>query len=128
MFNLKSSLGTHTVQESKDSSYSTEEVNTGTTWIDGSTIYKKTIVYENTALSSSFKKEHGISNVNKIIKGQYILQADDGGTVLFPDITNSGKGLKFDASQVYIQGRGNDSWAAMSSRKFYATLWYTKTN
>lgn len=128
MFTLKSSKGTHSVQESKDSSYSTAEVSTGTTWVDGKTIYKKTFAYNNTALSNSFNKAHGISNVYRVIDVKAVLIADDGGSIQFPDLTSSGKGLKFDGNTTSIYGRGNDTWSAQATRTLYVTLYYTKTS
>ena len=44
MFSFKSKGTTRRVTEPKDQSFSTSEINTGTTWIDGSTIYKKSVL------------------------------------------------------------------------------------
>lgn len=48
--------------------YSTSEVNTGMKWVDGSTIYKKTV--DTGALPNSANKSvpHGITNLHRVIK------------------------------------------------------------
>ena len=48
--------------------YSTDEVETGLTWIDGSTIYKKTVHVNSLPNATTQSYAHGISNIDKIIK------------------------------------------------------------
>ena len=43
--------------------YSTSEIDTGKTWIDGSKIYRKTISYSGTAIGAYKEIAHGISNI-----------------------------------------------------------------
>lgn len=48
--------------------YSTNEVNTGAKWIDGSAIYKKTINFGALPNNTSKTVAHGISNIANVIK------------------------------------------------------------
>ena len=50
-------------------SYSTDEIDTGAKWIDGKTIYRKTIEWGSLPSSTSTtNKAHNISNIEKVIK------------------------------------------------------------
>ena len=51
-------------------SYSTSEVNTGATWIDGSAIYKKTIDTGTLPNNSTTGVSHGILNMDRVIKAE----------------------------------------------------------
>ncbi len=59
-------------------SYSTEEVATGGTWIDGKPIYKKTLTATNKGTSSSFAFDQTILNVDTIIKAEGFIKCSSG--------------------------------------------------
>lgn len=96
--------------------YSTTEINTGKTWIDGKPIYRKTINASN--IGTAFST--GVSNIDK----------------LFFDNTYSY--VYYDSTHFYLLSRGNFVYdkttnkivaenTAISSWNAYITIEYTKT-
>lgn len=129
MFSFKSKGTTRRVTEPKDQSFSTSEIKTGTTWIDGSTIYKKTV---NTgALNSNNKQtKHGISGIKQVIKmeGLAIATSHSMGTIYVSlprahrDNDHDGIGLEVYGNVVnVIVGQNNVFYDS------YVTIYYTKT-
>lgn len=129
MFSFKSKGTTRRVTEPKDQSFSTSEINTGTTWIDGSTIYKKTV---NTGALNSTNKQtkHGISGIKQIIKmeGFAIATTSSMGTVYVSlphahrDNDHDGIGLEvYDNVVNVLVGQNNVFYDS------YVTIYYTKT-
>ena len=117
--------GTLAVRE--DFKYSTSEVNTGTVWVDDKVIYKKTLSYNNTAIANGTTWNHGISNINEVVKVEAHLNAD-GTYIGFPSTTNnSANDLGLRVSKTQIIFFGNDSWSANTNRTIYVTVYYTKT-
>ena len=107
--------------------YSTSEVATGFTWVDGSTIYKKTINFGALPNAASKAVAHGISNLNRVIRVEAI--ADYGtGSTKFPIPFSSPAGLSsnvtlaVESSTIGISA-GNDRSGATA----YVTLYYTKS-
>ena len=111
------------------SNYSEKEIDTHTTWIDGKTIYKKTV---NTgALHSNNKQtKHGISGIKQVIKmeGLAIATAPSMGTVYVSlprphrDNDHDGIGLEVYGNVVnVIVGQNNVFYDS------YVTIYYTKT-
>ena len=108
-------------------SYSLSEVNTGTTWVDGKSIYKKTLRYNNTTLANNTTINHGISNIYRVVKIEAHID-DNGYHLAFPTTANGSPndlGIRVTATQ--IQFVGNDSWGAGATRYIYVTLYYTKS-
>lgn len=60
------------------SDYSTSEVNTGKTWIDGKPIYRKVINYGNLPNSSYNQVLHNISNLSQFTKIEAIAKTQAG--------------------------------------------------
>lgn len=111
-----------------NNSYSTSETNTGGTWVDGKTIYKKTLSFNNTAIGNGTTLAHNISSISEIVKAEGHLNAN-GTYIGFPSTTNnSSNDLSFRVDTTQIQWFGNDSWGAQTSRTIYITIWYTKTS
>lgn len=109
------------------SSYSETETDTGTTWIDGKAIFKKTLKYNNTAVANGTTWDHGISGINEIVKVEAHLNAD-GTYMAYPTTVNNGSndlGLRVSKTQIIFFG--NDSWGANTNRTTYVTIYYTKT-
>lgn len=109
-------------------SYSTSEVDTGTTWIDGSTIYKKTINFGALPDASSKTVAHAISNLNYIVKWDG-MTTRTGDSIFRPlplvnpaDATLQAS-VEFDATNVYVY-TGSDR----SDYSAYITLYYTKSS
>lgn len=129
MFSFKSKGTTRRVTEPKDQSFSTSEINTGTTWIDGSTIYKKTV---NTGALNSTNKQtkHGISGIKHVIKmeGFAIATTTSMGTVYVSlprahrDNDHDGIGLEVYGNVVKVSVGTNNVFYDS-----YVTIYYTKT-
>lgn len=107
--------------------YSTSEINTGTKWIDGSDIYKKTVYLGNLPNTGSKNIAHGISNFDIPIKleGMAISEAGTGMplNITRPDSAVSGIGAYVSVTNITIV-TGSDR----SSMVGYATVYYTKSS
>lgn len=109
--------------------YSTSEINTGATWIDGSTIYKKTISTGNLPSSAgSITVAHGISNLGRILKieGSYV-SVNDGFT--FP-VNSPAFGSDNQAAIRTVINGANIQVTVGTDRSNcdgYVTLYYTKS-
>jgi hypothetical protein len=111
--------------------YSTSEVDTGFTWIDGSKIYKKTIEHLSGLSSGVNTIAHNISNIGIVIKKEIIGYASGAGTsfqlpmAAYTSTTPSGNsvnqwGVTTSAVQIYSTFQWSD--------QIYITLYYTKTS
>lgn len=129
MFSFKSKGTTRGVTEPKDQSFSTSEINTGTTWIDGSTIYKKTV---NTGALNSTDKvtNHGISGIKQVIKmeGFAIATSPSKGTI-YVSLPRAHKDQDHDG--ISFEAFGNNVKVAVGTNNVfydsYVTIYYTKT-
>lgn len=116
-------------------SYSTNEVNTGQTWIDGKPIYRKVLVFPAQAIDNTTTLNTGITNMELCIKFNFIfhdarttsltfidmfnvLIASNNTSLLSPRLTNSGENIGF---------RGTDSYGSLEGRDAIFILEYTKT-
>lgn len=107
--------------------YSTSETTTGGTWIDGSTIYKKTINFGALPNAANKAVAHGITNLNRVIRVEAIADYGTGNTK-FPIPFSSPAGLGSSVSLVIesstIEIRtGIDRSGATA----YVTIYYTKS-
>ena len=109
--------------------YSTEEIKTGETWIDGKPIYKKTIQFTTSAIGKHSIK-HNISNLDTIIEGKGSAKDSSGAFYMFP---MSAAVDNVSAWSISIQNvdktyfyffRGTSVTGTITS---YVTLYYTKT-
>lgn len=105
--------------------YSTSEINTGMTWIDGSTIYKKTV--STGALPNTTVKTvaHGILNLGLVIDIKGF--AWDGSSTWLP-IPNAGSSSA--AIEAYVYSSNICITTGMDRSGFttsYVTLYYTKS-
>ena len=107
-------------------SYSLSEVNTGMTWVDGKSIYKKTLRYNSTAIANNTSINHNIANMDRVVKIEAHID-DNGYHIQIPSTANgSANDLGIRANTTNIQFVGNDSWGASATRYIYVTLYYTK--
>lgn len=106
--------------------YSTTEKDTGATWIDGSTIYKKTINFGALPNSTSKIVAHGISGLATIIRVEAVA-IDSGGTALsLPYAENNSTGNI--PAWVDSAGVGIRTGQDRSGYSGYFTLYYTKSS
>lgn len=102
--------------------YSPTEINTGTTWIDSSTIYKKTINF-GALPNNTFKSvAHSISNLSRVIKMEGY--AYDSTELLSCSLPNNGISLHTDNTYVHIMTEDD----LTSYTESYVTLYYTKSS
>ena len=107
--------------------YSTTEVDTGFTWIDGKHIYKKTIDFGALPNATNKKVNHGISNLDRVIR--YEAFTKDGASIQRPIIYTSLGGqvgcivLDVEPTQIAVYTDSN-----RSSMYLYCTLYYTKSS
>lgn len=108
--------------------YSTEETVSGGTWIDGSTIYKKTINFGALPNAANKAVAHGISNLNRVIRVEAIADYGTGNTkfpIPFSSPTGLGSSvaLAIESSTIEIR-TGSDRSGATA----YVTIYYTKSS
>lgn len=105
-------------------SYSTSEVKTGATWIDGKPIYRK--VVNCGALPNNIRKSiaHNITNLSKVIHTYGIAVGTDFLPMPYVNVTGASYDMQYWVETVNIViATGNDR----SSYTGYITLEYTKT-
>ena len=125
---------TNTTINLGNSSYSTSEVKTSETWIDGKPIYKKTFVVSIPSSGNTVAFQHGISNLSFFVKTEGVAMGSNGTTARFlPDfyIDNDNISGVFGCA-IYggsVSSGSVDitygSWYRGGT--VYATLYYTKT-
>lgn len=111
--------------------YSTDEKVIGT-WIDGSTIYEKTIIKDSNFVSGANQIAHNISNIGKIISNESTLYYSNGDCVPLPSISTTGnvdawsaKTRDFGSTYFYLD-LGSSMLSYVASASF--TLRYTKAS
>jgi hypothetical protein len=105
--------------------YTTAEQSTGRTWIDGKTIFQKTVVIAAGPNNSIVNVAHGIVGLDTVV--DYKMMLRDGNTHIFvPDVEATAVIQLhhiFDATNiVLVSGMGGD-WSGYSGA---CTLYYTK--
>lgn len=106
--------------------YSTNEVNTGAKWIDGSTIYKKTIEYTITSSSGSGVEIASIGSIRPIKLEGFATWASEASGITIPYY-----GSNSDNARGYISnGKLYATWALndANNRSFLFTVYYTKSS
>lgn len=107
--------------------YSTSEIDTGYTWINGSHIYKKTIDTGTLPNSTNKTVAHNISNISMVLKVEG--WATDGSSyIILPHLSTTnvtyGVSITTNSTNVVIASGTNQSTFTTS----YITLYYTKTS
>lgn len=106
--------------------YSTSEIDTGYTWVDGSTIYKKTIAFGSLPNASTKSVAHNISNLNVMLRIEGI--ATNGNNIFplpFPPGTDLNGTIQMYSNQTDIQCYCGGNRSTFSA---YVTVYYTKTS
>lgn len=127
-------LGEFTANQSTDttinlenSSYSTSEVKTSATWIDGKPIYKKTIDFGALPNASAKSVVHNIANLDHFVKVEGIAWTATKPAVSLPFASPN---QLVGAISLLATSTGIDISTGNDRREFancYITLWYTKT-
>lgn len=106
--------------------YSTSEINTGAKWIDGSTIYKKTINFGALPNATYKTVAHQISNVSRFIKiEQSITNTGGTGALALSSGQASNNDFNFYVTDTNI---GITTSGDRSTCNAYITLYYTKSS
>ena len=106
-------------------SYSTTEIDTGMTWIDGNTIYKTTVDFGYLPNATTKTVLHNISNIDVIVKTEAFASNTSGLTypIPFTNLSNLEGQVRMYAGREGIQMvTGIDR----SGLYAYVTLYYTK--
>ena len=108
--------------------YSTSEVNTGFTWIDGKYIYKKTISVGPLPSSGNKTVQHNISNISRAIKVEgYAYDPNQSKSQFMPFVTSGGNGqasVSVTSSNIEVVVGSDRS----SYTEAYVTIYYIKTS
>lgn len=104
--------------------YYTIEMSTGATWIDGSTIFKKTVVIPSLGTAGSTTAvAHGITNLSKVIKIEGISQSGNNFTILpYADGGNNDIGVYVNLTNVCVYSHANRTGQSAN-----VTIYYTKS-
>ena len=134
-------LGEFTANQSTDttinlenSSYSTSEVKTNATWIDGKPIYKKTFVVSIPSTGNTVEFQHGIKNLGFFVKSEGTAIGSNGTTARFlPDFYIADDNISGVFGCAIYGGSLSSGSVDITYGSWYrggtvyATLWYTKT-
>lgn len=109
-------------------SYSTSEQATPFTWIDGKTIYKKTVDVGALPNNSAKSVAHGVTGLDYVIKIEGIIKASWGTQYCLPTVYDSdgtvyNTYVGVDSTNITIGTKGNND-----SKSGYVTIWYTKSS
>lgn len=110
--------------------YSTSEVDTGYHWIDGKTIYKKTVYFSSLPNNTTKTVSFGVNNVSYVIKMEgSAYRANDGAFFTLPNASALAVANAIDmaylANSKEVQVRtGMDRTNCIA----YITVYYTKTS
>lgn len=107
--------------------YSTSEVKTAYTWIDGSPIYQKTIDIAPLPNATTKQVNHGISNLASVIDMRGYGKDLYGSTINVPFVTLTDSNsvyILIDSTKVTIGTGSNRS----GFTEAYLTIWYTKSS
>lgn len=106
--------------------YSTEEICTGSYWIDGKLIYRKTLDVGYITGASPKIVPHNIPNIDRIIKIEGFARRDSGYTMMLPHVsTTEVQGINIGGSSTAINIYHN--YPEITLYYAYVTISYTKT-
>ena len=127
-------LGEFTANQSTDttivlenSSYSTSEVKTNATWIDGKPIYKTTFDFGSLPNNAIKNVDHGVANIAQVVKIDGIISFGSGNWCSIPLVykgVDSTYNAEFQVSTTQIHCATNQDRSNLSA---IITFYYTKT-
>lgn len=114
---------TTTYQEAR--AYSTSETYTGERWIDGKSIYRKTINFGALPNATTKSVAHGVSGLSEVVKIEGIAKSSSGNYASVPVVPGNANALcdcSVNATDVTMTaGSDRSGWSA------YVTIYYTKS-
>lgn len=126
--NGTSLLGSGDVSTLAFGNYSTSEIDTGFTWVDGKAIYKKTIDFGALPNNTTKSVAHNITNLDKIIKvEQHINNGSSNakGFLILASTPANTTGFNLYGNNTQICIATNSDRSGVTA---YITLFYTKTS
>lgn len=105
--------------------YSTSEVDTGFKWIDGKSIYKRTVNF-GTLPNNTYKAiNHGITSIDRFVTIDTIVSDPTGSS----HVLNSAYGHSTTRESIFVTKTqiGMDTVTDRSAFSAHVTMWYTKT-
>lgn len=118
--------GTITLNAEPD--YSTSEVDTKVKWVDGKTIYRKTINFSNLPNNSTKNVAHGVSGLSQLVKIDAIMNrpGTNGGFYLLPFVSKAAANDQVEVSvnDTNVSIATNIDWSSCTA---YVTIYYTKS-
>ena len=110
--------------------YSTSELATPYTWIDGKTIYKKTIEYTNALTAGAVNYiNHNITNIGKVIKREFFgYNSSNGNSLVLPANTPTNNISNWTVTTTQIQIYATFAYGSDPNETLYLTLYYTKSS
>lgn len=109
--------------------YSTSEVDTGFTWVDGKNIYKKTVNFGAMPNATVKSVNHSISNLDRVLKVEGYAYDPSGTGTMVPlpmPSTHPDYDIQIDVKATVIEIASNANRSNYSES--YVTLYYTKTS
>lgn len=104
--------------------YSTSEINTGFTWIDGKNIYKKTVSVNSITANTDMQIPHGIANLGTCIKVEGFGDLDIGSDRMIPGGSSTHTWTIGNVSATTFNFYSTLGTAGI----YYFTLYYTKSS
>lgn len=100
-------------------SYSTTEVDTGATWVDGKHIYKKTVDFGPLPNNTGKSVAHGITGISRVVKIEAIMyQGANSWVIPYTSVTS----ISVEGSNVVIYTNTN-----LTGFSAFVTAYYTKS-
>lgn len=114
--------------------FSTSEQATPQKWIDGKTIYQKTVQFTTFPDNSQTSVEHGVPDIEYVVRIQGVMktQAGTDGWRTLPRVgwsssINDLAELAVDGTYCWFRSVGDYTATGWDTTDAYVTIWYTKT-
>lgn len=116
-----------TITLNAEPNYSTSEVDTKVKWVDGKTIYRKTINFGALPNATLKTVAHGISNLHRVIKYECMAyNSTSGNNTQVPLVSTAGNNSNLDINSTDVIM--NTTTDRSSFDECYVTLYYTKSS
>lgn len=107
-------------------SYSTEEQDTGLTWVDGNHIYQKSFTRTNQSYGGGMSFDTGVANMDTLINDRWCIY---GALNVSKPVTAEGEYIRcqHNGNGILTIGSSNYNYNGAPNRTWTLTIWYTKT-
>lgn len=110
-------------------SYSTSEVDTGSTWVNGAPIYKKTFNFGTLPNATSKTVAHGISSLAQVVKIEAVAHSTNTGRFIMMPLVYNSNDTTYN-TEISVTATNIEARSAMDRSGYtaYVTLYYTKSS